>query len=135
MAEDPIAVQLQLAPVGVHERRERLMVARTGTDQSAVVHERSLASRPTTIATPPLLEIRRRFSPAGRVRTRDRQIRVLIGGPMHHLSRALATARIDDLHRDAAQRRRIRLARNAAHEPRMPAASRVPTVSARWWTG
>ena len=76
-------MQLQLAPVGVRERGERLMVARTGTDQSGVVHERSLASRLTPIATPPVLEIRRRVSPPGRVRTRDRQIRVLIGGPMH----------------------------------------------------
>ncbi len=82
LAEDPVAVQLQLAPVGVRERRERLMVARTGTDQSAVVHERSLASRLTTIVTPPMLEIRRRVSPPGGVRTRDRQIRVLIGRPM-----------------------------------------------------
>ena len=78
MAEDPIAVQLQLAPVGVRERRERLMVARTGTDQSGVVHERSVASRLTTSVTPPVLEIRRRLPPPGGVRTRDRQIRVLI---------------------------------------------------------
>jgi hypothetical protein len=48
------------------------MVARTGTDQSAVVHERSLASQLTTAATPPMLEIRRRVSPADRVRTRNR---------------------------------------------------------------
>ena len=67
-------MQLQLAPVGVREHGERLMVARTGTDQSAVVHERSLASQLTPTATPPLLEIRRRVSPAGRVRTRERQI-------------------------------------------------------------
>src|SRR6202035_2995914 len=69
LAEDPIAVQLQLAPVGVREGRERLMVARAGTDQSAVVHEQSLASRLTTTATPPMLEIRRRVSPASRVIT------------------------------------------------------------------
>src|SRR3954447_22663975 len=102
------------------------MVARTGTDQSAVVHERSLASRLTPTATPLMLEIRRQVSLAGRVRTRDRQIRVLIGGPMHHLSRALATARIEDLHRDAAQRHTIRLARSVTHEPHAAAASRVP---------
>src|SRR4051812_37653673 len=105
------------------------MVARTGTDQSAVVHGPSLASQLTPTATPPLLEIRRRVSRAGRVRTRDRQIRVLIGGPMHHLSRALATVRIDDLHRDAAQRHTIRLARSVMHEPHLAAASRVPIVS------
>src|SRR5689334_17320099 len=110
------------------------MVARTGTDQSAVVHGPSLASQLTPTATPPMLEIRRRVSPEGRVRTRDRQVRVLIGGPMHHLSRALATARIDDLHRDAARRYTIRLARSVTHEPEMAAASRVPIVSGRRWT-
>jgi hypothetical protein len=52
------------------------MVARAGTDQSAVVHKPSLASRLTTTATPPMLEIRRRVSPPGRVRTRDRQRRL-----------------------------------------------------------
>jgi hypothetical protein len=36
---------------------------------------------------------------------------------MHHLSRALATARIEDLHREAAQRHMIRLARGVTHEP------------------
>jgi hypothetical protein len=92
LAEDPIAVQLQLAPVGVRERRERLMVARTGTDQSAVVHERSLASRLTTTATPPMLEIRRRVSPQGGVRTRDRQVRVLIGAS-NAASRSRSSAR------------------------------------------
>ena len=54
---------------------------------------------------------------------------------MHHLSRALATARIDDLHRDAAQRRPIRLARSVTHEPHTAAASRVPILSGRRWTG
>ena len=86
-------MQLQLAPVGVRERRERLMVARTGTDQSAVVHERSLASRLTTTATPPTLEIRRRVSPADRVRTRERQIRVLNGGGSNAASRSRSSAR------------------------------------------
>jgi hypothetical protein len=51
------------------------------------------------------------------------------------LSRALATARVDDLHRDAAQRHTIRLARSVTHEPHMAAASRVPIVSGRRWTG
>src|SRR4029077_6174285 len=69
LAEDPVAVQLQLAPVGVGERRERLMVARTGTDQSGVAHERSMAFRFTTIETPPVPEIRRRVPPPGGVRT------------------------------------------------------------------
>src|SRR5262249_25719331 len=59
LAEDPVAVQLQLAPVGVRERRERLMVARAGTDQIALVHERSLAWRLTTIGTPPMPGTRR----------------------------------------------------------------------------
>src|SRR6185437_5191603 len=100
------------------------MVARTGTDQSAVVHERSVASRLTTTATPPMLEIRRRVSPAGRVRTRDWQIRVLIGGSMHHLIRALAIAHIEDLHRDAAPRQTIRLARRVKHAPHVAEAYR-----------
>ena len=52
---------------------------------------------------------------------------------MHHLSRALATARIDDLHRDAAQRHTIRLARSVTHEPHMAAARRL--VGGRRWTG
>src|SRR3954453_23177682 len=98
------------------------MVARTGTDQRAVVHGPSLATQLTPTATPPLLEIRRRVSLAGRVRTRDRQIRGVMGGPMHHLRRALATARIDDLHRDAARGHTIRLARSVTHDPHMPAA-------------
>jgi hypothetical protein len=54
---------------------------------------------------------------------------------MHHLSRALAIVRIDDLHRDAAQRHTIRLARSVTHEPHVAAASRLPVVSARRWTG
>jgi hypothetical protein len=54
---------------------------------------------------------------------------------MHHLSRALATARIDDLHRDAAQRHTMRPVRSVTHEPDMAAASRVPIVSRRRWTG
>src|SRR5919202_3209808 len=57
LAEDPVAVQLQLAPVGVRERGERLLVARTGTHQNGVVHEPSLTSRLTPVATPPMLEI------------------------------------------------------------------------------
>jgi hypothetical protein len=111
------------------------MVARTRTDQSAVVHGPSLPSQLTPTATPPLLEIRRRLSPAGGVRTRERQIRVLIGGPMDHLSRALATARIDDLHRDAARRHAVRLARSVKRGPRVAGASRLPILSGRRWTG
>ena len=49
------------------------------------------------------------------------------------LSRALAAARIDDLHRDAAHT--IRIAQSVTHEPAMAAASRVPVVSGRRWTG
>ena len=52
---------------------------------------------------------------------------------MHHLSRALATARIEDLHREAAQMHMIRLARSVTHEPH--AASRVSIWSGRRWTG
>jgi hypothetical protein len=48
---------------------------------------------------------------------------------MHHLSRALATARIEDLHREAAQMHTIRLARRVTHEPHAAAASRVTQVS------
>jgi hypothetical protein len=51
------------------------------------------------------------------------------------LTRALATAHIEDLHRAAAQRHTIRLARSVTHEPHMAAARRVPIVSARRWTG
>ena len=54
---------------------------------------------------------------------------------MHHLSLALATARIEDLHRDAAQRHAVRRARRVTHEPHVAAASRVPIVSGRRWTG
>jgi hypothetical protein len=42
---------------------------------------------------------------------------------MHHLSRALATARIDDLLRDAAQMHRIRLARRVTHEAHVVASN------------
>jgi len=70
-----------------------------------------------------MLEIRRRVSPEGRVRTRDTQMRVLIGGPMQHLSRALATARIDDLLRDVAQMHMIRLARRVTHEAHVAASN------------
>ena len=54
---------------------------------------------------------------------------------MHQLSRALATARIDDLHRQAAQRREIRLASRVAHEPYVSPARRVPIFGGRMWTG
>ena len=54
---------------------------------------------------------------------------------MHHLSRALATARIEDLHRDAAQRHAIRLARRVIHEPHVAGASRIAKLSGRRWTG
>jgi len=54
---------------------------------------------------------------------------------MHHLSRALATARIEDLHREAAQMHTIRLACRATHEPHAAAASRVPIFGGRIWTG
>jgi hypothetical protein len=54
---------------------------------------------------------------------------------MHHFSRALATARIDDLLREAAQRRTARLARSGMQEPHMAAASRLPILSPRRWTG
>ena len=54
---------------------------------------------------------------------------------MHHLSRALATARIEDLHREAAQMHTIRLARRVTHEPHAAAASRVPIFGGRIWTG
>jgi hypothetical protein len=83
-----------------------------------------------------MLEIRRRVSPAGRVGTRDRQIRGRRRKMLHPaLSRALATARIDDLHRAAAQRHTIRLARSVTREPHMAATRRVQTVSGRRWTG
>ena len=42
---------------------------------------------------------------------------------MHHLSRALATARIDDLLRDGAQMHMIRLARRVTHEAHVAASN------------
>ena len=51
------------------------------------------------------------------------------------LARAVAIAHIEDLHRAAARRHAIRLARRVAHEQDMAAASRVPIVSGRRWTG
>jgi hypothetical protein len=51
------------------------------------------------------------------------------------VSRALATARIDDLHREAAQMHMVRLARRVTHEPHVGAASRAPILSGRRWTG
>src|SRR5436190_21709099 len=84
------------------------VVARAGTDQTAVVHERSLASRLTTTATPPPLEIRRRVSPGDRVRTATGKF-VKEAQMLHPaLRRALATAQIEDLHRTAAPRQTIR---------------------------
>jgi hypothetical protein len=52
---------------------------------------------------------------------------------MDNLSPALATARIDDLHRDAAQRHAARLARGVTPEPHMAPASRVPILGGRLW--
>jgi predicted exporter len=51
------------------------------------------------------------------------------------LSRALATAHIEDLHRAAAQRHTIRLAHSVAHEPHVVATSRVSIFSGRFWAG
>jgi hypothetical protein len=53
---------------------------------------------------------------------------------MHHLSQALATARIEDLHRDAALRHTIHLTRRVAHEPHLAAASKAPILARRTWT-
>jgi hypothetical protein len=49
------------------------------------------------------------------------------------LSRALATAHIEDLRRAAAQRHTIRLARRVTHEPHLAAASRVLSLSGPRW--
>ena len=51
------------------------------------------------------------------------------------LSRALAIAHIEDLHRDAVQRRTIRLPDRAEHEPHVAATSNVPLSSGWMWTG
>jgi hypothetical protein len=40
-AEDPVAVQLQLAAAGIDQLAERLLVARAGTDQRLIGHHRS----------------------------------------------------------------------------------------------
>jgi hypothetical protein len=45
------------------------------------------------------------------------------------LSRAVATAQIEDLLRDAAQRHTIRLARVVEHDPHLAGASDVPTLT------
>jgi hypothetical protein len=47
------------------------------------------------------------------------------------LGRALATAHIEDLLRDTAQRHTIRLARRVAHEPHLAGASDVPMFGGR----
>jgi hypothetical protein len=120
LPEDPIAVQLQLAPVGVRERRERLMVARTGTDQSAVVHERSLASQLTTAVTPPMLEIRRRVSPADRVRTATGKF---VEGGSNAASRSQSSARHRS-HRGPTSR-----GRRKAPDPPRPSRRALPTRS------
>ena len=56
--------------------------------------------------------------------------------PYSTLAQALASARIDDLHSAAARWRTIRLARRAAHEPRVVATStatqRSASESAAW---
>ena len=54
---------------------------------------------------------------------------------MHHLSRALATARVEELHRDAAQRHTILLAHGIAPEPRVAATSKVPIFGGWMRTG
>jgi hypothetical protein len=54
---------------------------------------------------------------------------------MHQFSRALATARIEELHREAAQMHTIRSAGRITHEPHMPAATRVPIFSGWRWAG
>jgi hypothetical protein len=51
------------------------------------------------------------------------------------LSRALATAHIENLHRAAAPRHTIGLARSVTHEPHTAAAGLVPILSGRLWTG
>jgi hypothetical protein len=54
---------------------------------------------------------------------------------MHHLSRALASARIEDLHRNAAQWHMIRLAHGVTHASPTAPVSRVPLLSGRRWIG
>jgi hypothetical protein len=49
------------------------------------------------------------------------------------LGRALATAHIEDLHRAAARRRAIRLARRAAHEPHVASTPIAMVRSASTW--
>jgi hypothetical protein len=51
------------------------------------------------------------------------------------LSRALATAHIEDLQRAAARSHAIHLARRVGQEPHVVAASDLPIVSERMWTG
>jgi hypothetical protein len=51
------------------------------------------------------------------------------------LSRALATAHIEDLYREAARRHTSRLAGRVTHESHMAAASRLRILRGRRWTG
>ena len=51
------------------------------------------------------------------------------------LARALAAAHIEDLHRAAARRHTIRLARRVAHEPHVAATSNLSIFGGRIWTG
>ena len=67
--ENPVAVQLQLAPVGLGERRERMLVACTCAAQGAVAHGSSVASGLTTVGTQSALQIRRRVSARDRFST------------------------------------------------------------------
>jgi hypothetical protein len=50
------------------------------------------------------------------------------------LALLLATTRIEDVHREAAQMHTLRLARSGTREPDVAAAGRVPILSARRWT-
>jgi hypothetical protein len=54
---------------------------------------------------------------------------------MHYLSQALASARIEDLHREAARMQTIRVARHVTHEPHMASARRVRILSGRRSSG
>lgn len=54
---------------------------------------------------------------------------------MHHLSQALAIARVEELHRAAAQRHTIRLARRVAHEQQAAATAKAPRPGSLIWTG
>src|SRR5262249_30084864 len=118
--ENPVAVQLQLPPVGVGDRRERMLVARTCAAQGAVAQrfEYRIGSH-NGWDTVRAANSSASFC-AGSVLNALTAKSVLTGGAMPpDLRQALARAHIDDRQREAARRQTIRLARRVAEQPHL----------------